>query len=337
MFFDCNASFVACALLSTFATITEKERDAVQFIIELIPCYDGITGQLQMTFDVHVLAQIYLAELRVMAGRHGYTHDGSLEEAPQACALLNVIVTPLIRHLSNEEYDHLLGSLEEAYLLLSRPIDILRRLVIMWRIQNASISTDWCSHPIGDLDKYQFGVELPGNLSLEDLLTPLPYPTKPSTIVTTGCTYERSVFGLTEVQVHLFDSNETKPLPQSECAKELEFKEEPKANSNGFPTPFLRRSRGSPELQSEYSCGSGSSEMSWAFANEGIRRGPQGVANDKPRDMIVLACTANHEGSGGAEAKRSRRKRFSHYLKTLFRHAQGRMTDGQNIDRLTDR
>ncbi|CAE6422186.1 unnamed protein product, partial [Rhizoctonia solani] len=136
MFFECNASFVAYALLSTFPTITEKEREAVRFIIELIPCYDEATGKLRMTFDAHVLAQIYLAELRVLAGRHSYIHEGSLEEAPQARALLSVIVIPLIRHLSAEEYNRLVDSLEETHLLLSRPLDVLDELVVLWRIRN---------------------------------------------------------------------------------------------------------------------------------------------------------------------------------------------------------
>jgi hypothetical protein len=41
---------------------------------------DDLTGKLRMTHDAHILAQIYLAELRIMAARHTYTHDGSLED-----------------------------------------------------------------------------------------------------------------------------------------------------------------------------------------------------------------------------------------------------------------
>ncbi|KAJ1308262.1 hypothetical protein OPQ81_003977 [Rhizoctonia solani] len=273
MFFECNAAFVAYALLSNFAIITEKERDAVQFIIELIPCYDGVTGNLRMTFDTHVLAQIYLGELRVMAGRHSYTHYGSLEEAPQARALLNVVVMPLIRHLSDEEYGDLLGSLGEAYFLLSQPLDVLGRLVTMWRARNVSITMDWRSHPIGGLDNYQFGVELPGKLLLEDLLTPLPYPTKSSSAIMTSYTLgQQSEVDLTEFRKHLVDSSRTKAPPRSECAKELELKQKAKPNLHVLTIPFVGRSRGSSDSRSGYSRSSGSSEISWALANEGGRR-----------------------------------------------------------------
>lgn len=51
-----------------------------------------------MTRDAHVLAQIYLAQLRAMAARHSYTHDGSLEDvtvsapiAPYFVLLINLV------------------------------------------------------------------------------------------------------------------------------------------------------------------------------------------------------------------------------------------------------
>ncbi|KAG8715400.1 hypothetical protein FRC11_004300 [Ceratobasidium sp. 423] len=314
MFFDCNASFVACALLSTFTTITEKERDAVRFIIELIPCYDGATGKLRMTFDAHVLAQIYLAELRVMAGRHSYIHDGSLEEAAQARTLLNVIIMPLIRHLCTEEYNDLLDSMAEAHFLLSRPLDVLDELVIMWRIRNANVARDWRSLPIGDLDNYEFGVELPTEFSLEDLLTALPYPTKPLSSAVTEYTLVEPGVDSKEYRLHLIDSNETKSLPRSECAKELELKEKPKTNSNVFAIPFLGRSRGSSDSQSECSYSSGSSETSWILTEEKHER-----VNDPEMDHSTHA--PNCKGDLDAEAKPPRRKQFSRYVKMLFRRA----------------
>ncbi|CAE6477048.1 unnamed protein product [Rhizoctonia solani] len=314
MFFDCNASFVAYALLSTFTTITEKERDAVRFIIELIPCYDEATGKLRMTFDAHVLAQIYLAELRVMAGRHSYTHDGSLEEAAQARALLNVVIMPLIRHLCPEEYNDLLDTLEEAYFLLSRPLDALDELVIMWRIRNATVARDWRSHPIGHLDNYKFGIELPTKFSLEDLLTPLPYPTKsPSSIVTEYVPMEPGV-DLAEYQAQLIDSNKTRSLPRSECAKELELKEKPKTNSNVFAIPFLGRSRGSLGSRSEYSYSSSGSEASWSLTEEELKRTSDPEMN---RPMGPL----NRKSDRNAETKPPRRKWFSRCVKALLKHA----------------
>ncbi|CAE6422481.1 unnamed protein product [Rhizoctonia solani] len=316
MFLDCNASFVAYALLSTFATITEKERDAVRFIIELIPCYDEATGKLRMSFDAHVLAQIYLAELRVMAGRHNYTHDGSLEEAPQARALLSVIVVPLIRHLCAEEYNYLLESLEAAYFLLSRPLDVLDELVIMWQIRNAKIVTDWCSHPTGDLENYEFGVELPDNLSLEVLLTPLPYPTrpKPFSIVAAEYTYEETELDLAKCKARL-DSGENRTLPRSECVKESGLKEKAKTGSNIFAVPFLGRSHRSSDSQSEYSYSSGSSGLSWISWNEEF----QGPMDELERSHSTRV--PNHKGDRSAEIKLSKRKRFSRYMRLLFKHA----------------
>ncbi|KAG9086116.1 hypothetical protein FRC06_003268, partial [Ceratobasidium sp. 370] len=80
MFFTCKADYVAYALLSRFETVTEPERDVVQYILQLVPCYDTATGKLRMTRDAHILAQIYLAQLRVLAGWHSYVHEGSLED-----------------------------------------------------------------------------------------------------------------------------------------------------------------------------------------------------------------------------------------------------------------
>ncbi|CAE6471145.1 hypothetical protein ACGC1H_001006 [Rhizoctonia solani] len=315
MFFDCNASFVAYALLSTFATITEKERDAVRFILELIPCYDEATGNLQMSFDAHVLAQIYLAELRVIAGRHSYTHDGSLEEAPQARALLSVIVVPLVRHLCAEEFNCLLESLEDAYFLLSRPSDVLDELVIMWRIQNRRITTDWRSFPTGDMENYEFGVELPDKISLETLLTPLPYPTKPKpfSVVVAEHTYEATELDLTKCRVRL-DPDENRTLPHSECVKEVGLKEKAKTSSNIFAIPFLGRSRGSSDSQSEYSYSSGSSGLSWISWNEEF----QGPMDDLERSHSTRAL--NHKGDRSAEVKPSKRKRLSGYMRMLFRY-----------------
>ncbi|CUA77168.1 hypothetical protein RSOLAG22IIIB_06542 [Rhizoctonia solani] len=315
MFFNCSASFVAYALLSTFATITERERDAVRFILELIPCYDEATGKLRMTPDAHVLSQIYLAELRVMAGRHSYIHEGSLEEAPQARALLSVIVMPLIRHLCAEEYECLLESMEEAYFLLSRPVDVLDELVIMWRIRNSKIVTDWRSHPTGDLENYEFGVELPDKTLLEDLLAPLPYPTKPkpcSSIVVVH-TYDPGELGLAEYGARLIDSDEVTALPRSECVKELELKEKAvKTGSNIFAIPFLGRSRGSSDSRSEHSYSSGSSGLSWISWDE-----LQGPMDDLEGNQSV--CAPSHNTERDVQEKVSKRKRLSHYVKMLFR------------------
>ncbi|KAH7344112.1 hypothetical protein B0J17DRAFT_739947 [Rhizoctonia solani] len=320
MFLDCDASFVACALLSTFVIVTEKERDAVRFIIELIPCYDEVTGKLRMTFDTHVLAQIYLAELRVLASRHSYIHDGSLEEAPQARALLNVVFMPLIRHLRIEEYNNLLESIDKAHYLLSRPLDVLDELAIQWRILNVKVATNWRSHPVEDLENYEFGVELPVKYSLEDLLTPLPYPTKPKPfgILVEYASVQPKV-NLDGRRMHLTDSNELKELPRSECAKELEFKEKARPNSNVFTIPLLGDSRGPFDSQSQYSQNSGSSGVSWVYEHEEPKTKLQRMVNNEDMDLPIRALS--HQSVREAGMKLPRHKRLSRYVKTLFRHA----------------
>ncbi|KAB5592736.1 hypothetical protein CTheo_3804 [Ceratobasidium theobromae] len=195
MFFDCNAAFVAYSLLSSFNAISHKEREAVRFALELIPCYDGLTGKLRMTYDAHVLAQIYLAQLRLMAARHCYTHDGSLEDAAvsylifihwlvlltvapraqQARALLSVIILPLVRHISCEEHADIVQSMGDAEALLACPLERLNELVNSWKLRNLELIRNWRSYPIDGVEYYHFGVELPSKFRLEDLLTPLPY------------------------------------------------------------------------------------------------------------------------------------------------------------------
>lgn len=176
MYFICKAPFVACSLLSAFDTITEMEREAVRYVLELIPCYDGMTGRLRMTHDAHVLAQIYLAELRILAARHSYVHEGSLEDATQARALLSVIVLPLVNHISDEEYECLLGSMGEADILLSYSTDVLIDLITMWHARYYTLMLGWRSFPITGVEQYEFGTAVPGGFRLEDILTPLPYP-----------------------------------------------------------------------------------------------------------------------------------------------------------------
>lgn len=153
-----------------------------------------------MTRDAHVLAQIHLAQLRVMASRHRYTHDGSLEDITvsnsvtinlvpstntlnlliqQARALLSVIIVPLLRHLSVSEYNNIVASLDRAEVLLSHPLEELNKLVTSWRIQNIALLINWTSHPLDGADSYYFGGPAPvEGFRLEDILTPLPYPTK---------------------------------------------------------------------------------------------------------------------------------------------------------------
>ncbi|KAG8771503.1 hypothetical protein FRC12_003580 [Ceratobasidium sp. 428] len=85
MTFVCEATFVAYALLSSFGTITKKDRDAVRYVLELLSSYDIATQELLMTHDMCVLAGVYLPQLRTMALRHSYEHRGSLKNDSVRC------------------------------------------------------------------------------------------------------------------------------------------------------------------------------------------------------------------------------------------------------------
>ncbi|KAG8747098.1 hypothetical protein FRC10_002514 [Ceratobasidium sp. 414] len=178
MFFTCKADYVAYALLSRFDAVTEQERDAVQYILELVPCYDTVTGRLRMTRDAHILAQIYLAQLRVLAGWHSYVHEGSLEDPAQARALLSVVVVPLVRHLSTGEYEDILESMCEAEALLSLDIAALGALVKQWTASHTELRHQWRTCPIDGGKEWYYGYALSVPFRIEDVMMPLPYPLK---------------------------------------------------------------------------------------------------------------------------------------------------------------
>ncbi|KAG9127729.1 hypothetical protein FRC07_010341 [Ceratobasidium sp. 392] len=178
MFFDCKADYVACALLSRFDTVTKQERDVVQYILELIPCYDIVTGKLRMTRDAHILAQIYLTELRVLAGWHSYVHEGSLEDPAQARALLSVVVIPLVRHLSTDEYEDILESMHVAEALLSVNVAALNKLMEHWRLSHMELIHGWRTYPIDGEKNWCYGYAMSLPFRPEDLMTALPYPVK---------------------------------------------------------------------------------------------------------------------------------------------------------------
>ncbi|KAG8709099.1 hypothetical protein FRC09_000866 [Ceratobasidium sp. 395] len=178
MFFDCKADYVACALLSRFNTVTKQERDVVQYILELIPCYDTVTGRLRMTRDAHILAQIYLAELRTLAGWHSYVHEGSLEDPAQARALLSVVVIPLIRHLSLDEYEDILESMHVAEALLSVDITTLDKLMEHWKSSHVELMNGWRTHPTDGGEAWYYGYTQSVPFRIEDIAKALPYPLK---------------------------------------------------------------------------------------------------------------------------------------------------------------
>ncbi|EUC56228.1 translocation protein sec63, putative [Rhizoctonia solani AG-3 Rhs1AP] len=181
MLLDCNADFVVYSLLSGFGSVTERERDATRFILGVL------MPKVLMTNDAYTLAQLYLPELRVMASRHSYVHKGPLKSSKQARVLLNIVVSPLVFHLSSEERKQILGSIGDAEALLSNPLDLLNEFVAAWKIRYLELFTNWRSLPIVGVDGYHFGVKLPVPLTLEEVLTPLPYPPKLPPTVWTRC------------------------------------------------------------------------------------------------------------------------------------------------------
>ncbi|CAE6429173.1 unnamed protein product [Rhizoctonia solani] len=194
--FDCNAKFVVYSLLCGFGSVTERERDATQFILGLLPCFMNSNRRLAkapMTNDAYTTAQLYLPELRVMASRHSYVHRGPLKSSKHAQALLNVVVCPLVIHLSPEDRKQLLGSIRDAEMMLSNPPDVLNELVAAWRVRHLELFTNWRSLPIAGVDEYYFGIKLPVPLELEEVLTPLPYPPIVSRTAWTRC--ERTPHG----------------------------------------------------------------------------------------------------------------------------------------------
>ncbi|CAE6422376.1 unnamed protein product [Rhizoctonia solani] len=220
MLLDCSADFVVYSLLSGFGSVTERERDATRFILGFLCCMNGNhrMPKILMTNDAYTLAQLYLPELRVMASRHSYVHKGPLKSSKvsstsfstyvfvlnprpirpqQAQVLLNIVVSPLIFHLSSEERKQILGSIGDAEALLSNPLDLLNEFVAAWKIRYLELFTNWRSLPIGGVDGYHFGVKIPVPLALEEVLTPLPYPPKlPPTVWTR---YEKAPNRLAEL------------------------------------------------------------------------------------------------------------------------------------------
>ncbi|QRW15749.1 uroporphyrinogen decarboxylase [Rhizoctonia solani] len=171
MSFDCSAPFIAYSLLSTFSTITENERDATQVIIELLPCYDVLTGELHVTHEAHIVACVFLEEFRAMARRHCYIQEGSLDNVVCDYSSPRPPSVPkrVQRHPS---YYRRCGRATLP------PTPVLNELLNKWRLRNFEIVSEWHSYPVEGVEEYRFGLELPNGAQLEEVLMPLPYPTK---------------------------------------------------------------------------------------------------------------------------------------------------------------
>ncbi|CAE7208039.1 unnamed protein product, partial [Rhizoctonia solani] len=253
MTLDCSASFIAYSLLSTFSTIAEDERDAVQVILELIPCYDILSRELHVTHEAHVVARMFLDEFRTMASRHSYIQEGDLEDVAEAQDLLNVIILPLVHHLSEREYNEIRRTMEDADKLLSNPLDLLNDLLNMWRLRNCEVVSEWHSHPIDGFENYYFGMELPDGARLAELLMPLPYPTRLHSIDSGYSTEDEGPRQKHErrrkrqVRSHASESGKPRAVPRSEGSRELALKSKSKPQSRHFFLPRFTSSRTSSD------------------------------------------------------------------------------------------
>ncbi|CAE6471151.1 hypothetical protein ACGC1H_001004 [Rhizoctonia solani] len=324
MSFDCNAPFIAYSLLSTFSTISDNERDAVQVILELIPCYDVLSKELYVTHEAHAVAQILLDELRMMASRHSYVQEGALEDVTEARDLLNVIVLPLVRHLSESEYNEIRRTIEDADKLLSNPLDLLNDLLTVWRLRNLEVINKWHSYPIEGLEHYHSGVEPPNGVKLEELLMPLPYPAKLHSS-DSGCSTEDEGAKQKperrrrrQTRSHTSDSGKPRAVPRSECARELALKSKPKSRSKHFFLPRFTSSHTSSDSAHD----SGDNSDSSRSYNGHSRRYPNFVERGDETEClcetghVCVLHPDSHPSDYEAGVKIPRRKRLVNLVKT---------------------
>ncbi|KAG8700826.1 hypothetical protein FRC08_004428 [Ceratobasidium sp. 394] len=148
-----NAVFIAYLLLSSFPRIGEKERLAVELILDLAVSYNLDYSRIAMSRDVYGKARVFLPQLLYLAERHGFTKLSKEAEIGYigAHALLLAIVRPLIDHLSPYEHKEVQNSLEEAYLLLDLALPNLRCAVEAWSIKNFEMTLQTTPLPRANL------------------------------------------------------------------------------------------------------------------------------------------------------------------------------------------
>ncbi|CAE6486585.1 unnamed protein product [Rhizoctonia solani] len=322
MTLDCSAPFIAYSLLSTFpTTIAENERDAVQVILELLPCYDVISKELHVTHEAHVVSRILLDELRIMARRHSYVQEGALEDIAEAQDLLNVIVLPLVRHLSESEYNEIRRTIEDADKLLSNSLQLLNELLGMWRLRNFEVVSEWHSHPIEGFENYHFGMNLPNGAKLEELLTPLPYPTKlyhsdsGYSTEDEGIRHKRERRRKRQARSRTSESDKPRAVPRSEGSRELALKSKPKPKSKHFFLPRFTSSHTSSDTAHD----SGDNSDSSRSYDGHFRRYPNFVGHEDVLGETGRMSFSRPEGRPNdyeVDVKLPRRRRLVNLVKT---------------------
>ncbi|CAE7110107.1 unnamed protein product [Rhizoctonia solani] len=129
-----NATLIAYVFLSCFDHVTERERDVVRFVLHLLTCYDVLIGELPMTQNVALLAQIYIHELCVMAAHYREENKGfSWNNQTDPRTLLDAVLVPLTRNLTHGQHQRIVHSLDDAETVLAYPLDMLNELVASWK------------------------------------------------------------------------------------------------------------------------------------------------------------------------------------------------------------
>ncbi|CAE6422444.1 unnamed protein product [Rhizoctonia solani] len=134
-----NAVFMTYLLLSNFELIGEKERWAVELIVELSASYDLDLGRIDMSRDVFGKVRILLPQLCVLAARYGYMYTETEIGFNSAHCLLLAIVKPLVGHLCPYEHREIKSTVSDAYDLLDLSLPKLRPLVQQWYSNNFEV------------------------------------------------------------------------------------------------------------------------------------------------------------------------------------------------------
>ncbi|KAF8709619.1 hypothetical protein RHS03_03321, partial [Rhizoctonia solani] len=136
---DLSATLIVYIFLACFDVVSERERDVVCFVLDLLSSYltqrqDVMARELPMTQNVVLLAQIYAHELCIMAAYYRQESEGfSWSNQSDPGTLLNTVLLPLIQNLTHDQHQNIIYTLEEAEMILAYPLDMLDELITSWK------------------------------------------------------------------------------------------------------------------------------------------------------------------------------------------------------------
>ncbi|ELU39815.1 hypothetical protein AG1IA_06155 [Rhizoctonia solani AG-1 IA] len=136
---DLSATLIVYIFLACFDVVSERERDVVCFVLDLLSSYltqrqDVMARELPMTQNVVLLAQIYAHELCIMAAYYRRESEGfSWSNQSDPGTLLNTVLLPLIQNLTHDQHQNIIYTLEEAEMILAYPLDMLDELITSWK------------------------------------------------------------------------------------------------------------------------------------------------------------------------------------------------------------